>query len=358
MPKPRRIARSPWTPIVFIVPLVLVLVTMTTAWARERSVFDHLALLADVRHQIVTYYVEEPDEEALIEAAVRAMVDELGDPHTNFLTREELKPLQRTVSGQFTGIGAEVDISEADDRLRIITPLEDSPAWKSGVMAGDIVLTIDGVDTEGMGVYECVDRLTGPAGTQVTILVRHQSGEEQEITITRDVINIQTVRGFTRQQDSHYDYWLDKDRGIGYARVTQFQKLTAGDLRAVLEDLKQQGLKALVLDLRFNGGGLLSSAVDMASIFLPEGSPVVSTRGRAVEDRRFDAVGPTPLPDIPLVVLANDSSASASEIVTGALKDNDRALIVGTRTFGKGSVQEIKMLDEGAAAIKITQAHY
>ncbi|MFP4143917.1 MAG: S41 family peptidase [Phycisphaeraceae bacterium] len=321
------------------------------------SVIDQLDLLVDVRHQIVENHVEEPDEEAMIRSAVQGMIESLEDPYTAYLSPEDLESFDRYITGSFTGIGAEVDLSEGR-RLRIVTPLADSPAWEAGVMPGDIVLEIDGESTEDMSLPEAIDRLTGEAGTDVVILVRHESGEKEKITITRDVIQVRSVRGFQRGSDQRFQYMLGPNSQVGYIRVTQFIDKTADELRKALRQVKQQGAEVVILDLRFNPGGLLESALDVSDLFLDDGEMIVSTEGRAVPGQAFHASGETLLPDMPVIVLANEASASAAEIVTGALKDHDRALVIGARTFGKGSVQQVKMLRDGLGAMKITNAYY
>ncbi len=322
----------------------------------EMSVFDQIDLLVDIRHEIVSGYVEDPDEKEMVEAAVRGMIKSLDDPYTVFLSPEELEPFDKQVRGSFSGIGAEIDIHE--DRLRIVSPLEESPAWKAGVHAGDIVLEIDGMTTKDIKITEAVRRLTGPVGTKVVILVRHESGEEAEIEITRAVINVQTVKGFRRDSDNHWDYLLDRENGVGYIRITQFTSGTAQGVREAVEELTAAGARGLILDMRFNPGGLLESAVDVSDMFLDAGQRIVSIKGRVVAERAHDATDEGTVTNLPLVVLANEGSASASEIVTGALSDNKRAKFVGRRTFGKGSVQQVRMLEGGNGAVKITNAYY
>lgn len=337
--------------------LVLGLVAgLSIAAARQSSVFDQIDLLVDIRHELVDGYVEAPDQQKMIEAAVRGMVESLNDPYTSYLSPDELDPFERYVRGSFSGIGAEIDTS--DGRPRIVTPLEDSPAWKAGVLAGDIILEIDGESTQDMTLPDAVKKLTGEEGTQVELLVRHESGEEQRIKITRAVINIQTVRGFRRDSDHHFDYMIDDANKVGYVRITQFSERTAGELRTALDQLKKNGVKALILDLRFNPGGLLQSAVEVSDMFLGAGKKVVSVKGRVVPEQTYEATADDVMPDVPIVVLANEASASAAEIVTGALSDNGRALFVGTRTFGKGSVQQVKMLESSQGALKLTNAYY
>lgn len=320
------------------------------------SVFDDIDLLVDIRHELADGYVEEPDTREMTERAVRGMVTALEDPYTTYLTTEELEPFDRYVRGSFTGIGAEIDVHE--NRPRIVTPLEDSPAWNAGILARDVILEIDGQSTEDMSVPDAVKRLQGEPGTQVRLKVRHESGQEQEITITRAVINVHTVRGFLRDAQGKFDYLLDDERGIGYLRITQFSEATAGEVRKALEELQAQGAKAIILDVRFNPGGLLQSAVEISDMFLPAGETIVSVKGRKVREQTYSSTDKDVFADIPVVVLANEASASAAEIVTGALGDNERALVVGARTFGKGSVQQVKMLEGGNGALKITNAYY
>ncbi|QQE12362.1 S41 family peptidase [Planctomycetota bacterium] len=344
-----------------IAVFAVTLIAMTELRARPNYVFDKIGLLTTVRSNLVKEYVEEPDQDKMIDNAVRGMISALDDPYTSFISKEELEPFESQITGHFSGIGAEVDIN--DRRLRIVSPLEDSPAWKSGVLAGDIVLKIEEDDTLDMTLNEAVAKLKGKAGTDVTITVRHKTGEEEAITITRGEINIQTVRGFQRQADHSYDFMLDDESKIGYVRITQFNGKTSNDLKEAINELKGQGLKGLIIDLRFDPGGLLTAAVTISDYFLPEGQRIVSTKGRVVPEVVYKATDKGTLidTDIPLVVMANESSASASEIVTGALSDNERALFVGTRTFGKGSVQEIRELTSGsetAGLLKFTNAYY
>ncbi len=342
--------------LVVIVVLAALLLLLTDTFARQNSVWSHLDLLVDVRHEILNGYVEEPDQDAMVEAAVRGMIDSLNDPYTQYLPKDELEGFERHVRGSFSGIGAEV--STAEGRLKIITPLEDSPAWNAGVMAGDTILEIDGTSTLDMDVRDAVKLLTGERGTDVTIKVRRESGEEADITITRDTINIQTVRGFRRDRNQDYDYMMDDANRIGYIRVTQFSEPTVEQLRPIVEQLIAEGAQGLILDVRFDPGGLLSAAVAIADMFLPEGKTVVSIKGRNVPEQVYATTDDTIALDIPIVIIANEASASASEILTGALSDNGRALFVGARTFGKGSVQQVKMLDSELGALKITNAYY
>ncbi|MBB6431684.1 S41 family peptidase [Algisphaera agarilytica] len=337
--------------------LLAFFVTYRGAWARSTSTLEHIDLLVDLRYELANEYVDEPDQQELIEGAIDGMIESLDDPYTQYFPQEEFEAFNESVRAEFTGIGAEVTIE--NNRLHIVTPLEDSPAWKSGVMAGDTVMAIEGEDTLNMPINEAISKLKGPAGTDVSITVRHASGEEVDITITRAKIEVQTVRGFKRNADHSYNYFLDPENKVGFIRLTQFSERTTPEVLEALQELKGQGIRALVIDMRYNPGGLLNAAVDISDMFLEEGQTIVSVRGRKVPEQVYKSTSDTLLPEIPVVVLANSFSASASEIVAGALADNGRALFVGERTFGKGSVQQVKrLLGNNAGALKITNAYY
>lgn len=341
----------------FILVLTALMVALTDAWAaKQADAYKQLDLLIEVRHELVQSYVEEPDQIKLIESAVKGMVESLHDPYTVFVPAEYLDQFSDRLTGSFSGIGAEIDM--LDGQPRIVTPLEDSPAWKAGIMAGDLILEVDGEPTQGHSQMEIIKRIKGEAGTDVVLRVRRITGDELDITITRAQISVQTVRGARRSADQSYDYMLDPVNKIGYVRISQFTDKTAGELRSVLEDLNEQGTRGLILDLRFDPGGLLESAVEVSNMFLTGGKRIVSTQGRTWPRQVFDSNDDTVMPDTPLVVLANERSASASEVVTGALSDNNRALFVGTRTFGKGSVQQVRELNSGLGALKLTGAYY
>jgi carboxyl-terminal processing protease len=340
-----------------ILALTASLVVLTDAWAaKQADAFKQLDLLVEVRHELVDSYVEEPDQLELIEAAVAGMVNSLEDPYTVFVPAKDVEQFSDRLTGSFSGIGAEIDM--LDGRPRIVTPLEDSPAWKAGIMAGDVILEVDGESTQDQDQMEVIRRIKGEPGSNVVLTVRRESGEELDITVTRAHINVQTVRGARRKADQTYDFMLDHVNKIGYVRVSQFTEPTVEELRSALEQLKAQDCKGLILDLRFDPGGLLDTAVAVSDMFLPAGKRIVSTKGRSWAEQVFDSTDNTIMPDTPLVVLANEGSASASEVVTGALSDNKRALFVGTRTFGKGSVQQVHALDSGLGALKLTGAYY
>lgn len=340
-----------------ILALTASLVVLTDAWAaKQADAFKQIDLVFEVRQELIDSYVEEPDQLELIEAAVAGLVNSLEDPYTVYVPAKDVEQFSDRLTGSFSGIGAEIDM--LDGRPRIVTPLEDSPAWKAGIMAGDVILKVDGESTQDQSQMDVISRIKGEPGTDVVLTVRRETGEELDITVTRAHINVQTVRGARRKADQSYDFMLDPVNKIGYVRVSQFTEPTVGELLGALEQLKEQDCKGLILDLRFDPGGLLDTAVAVSDMFLTGGKRIVSTKGRSWAEQVFDSTDDTVMPDTPLVVLANEGSASASEVVTGALSDNKRALFVGTRTFGKGSVQQVHALDSGLGALKLTGAYY
>lgn len=350
-----------WHRIIGEVALLAVVVALILniafyAWARPAGILRDLGSVVSVREALMQGYVDAPEQDELTEAAIRGMVDSLGDPHTTYFNAEQLASFNEHVHGEYTGIGAEIDLQ--DNRLRIVQPFEDSPAWKAGVMPGDIVLEIDGFDTEGISIEESQRRLKGKPGTQVTIRVRHRDGQTADLTVTRDTITVATVRGYRRLDDGGQAYMIDPDHNIAYVQLTQFGDKSLEELTRVLTALKAQGLHGLILDLRDNGGGLLTGAQGVSDLFLAGGQTVVTIRGRLSAEEVLKTTDNTLLPETPLVVLINEQSASASEIVAGALQDHGRAYIVGTRSYGKGSVQQVLDLQDGDGALKMTTARW
>ncbi|MGB1124416.1 MAG: S41 family peptidase [Phycisphaeraceae bacterium] len=338
------------------VVLALIGNVVVFAYLRPYGILRELSPLAEAREHIHTRFVGEVEDQELIDAALRGMAGALGDENTQYFSAEELSAFNEHVGGSFTGIGAEIDIHK--NRLRIVAPLDNSPAWNAGVMPGDIVLEIEGQDTLGIDIFDAMRQLKGEAGTDVTIRVRHRTGEEETITITRKIIQVASVRGYKRNPGNGFDYMIDPQRKIAYLRLTQFGETSLEEVEDKLSELKKQGMKALILDLRNNGGGLLDGAAGISDIFLTGGKTIVSTKGKGTISETIKSTDNTLLPDLPLVVLINGNSASASEIVAGAMLDNDRALLVGSRSFGKGSVQQLLPLADGTSAIKLTTAYW
>ena len=316
--------------------------------------YEYLDLFTKVMHFVQTNYVEEVDTKKLVEGAIKGMLATL-DPHTVYLPADEFKEMQVDTSGKFGGLGIEINI--ADGYLTVVTPIEDTPAFRAGVEPGDRIVVIEDKikkikkETKGMNLQEAVNLMRGEKGSKVTIYVARKGAEKLvQIDIKRDIIKVKAVKGGLLEPD------------YGWLRITNFQTNTGRDLRTNLEKLVHDNgdkpLKGIVLDLRNNPGGLLEEAVNVAGLFLEKGATVVSTIGRdktkkEVETAREDH----PYRDVKMVVLVNESSASASEIVAGALQDQKRAIVVGKQTFGKGSVQTVIDL-ENKSGLKLTIARY
>jgi len=285
---------------------------------------------------------------------IEGMIRSLDDPYTEFIPPAKLADFDKQIRGTYVGIGAEVNV--VDGWLTIVSPMDGSPALEAGVLAGDIVLEIEGESTYNEPINESIARLMGEPNTPVSILVRHADGTEQELTIVRRQITTTTVRGLVRNGE-RWNYCLNDELGIGYIRLTQFTQSTREELHAVLDRLKRRDLNGLVFDLRDNPGGSLAAAAQVADMFISAG-PIVSVRDRHGEGDTLYAQSNGTLPDFPMVILLNSGSASASEIVAGALQENGRAKVLGTRSFGKGSVQEVRELPFNQGTIKYTSAHY
>lgn len=308
---------------------------------------DELRTFTEVFSKIKNDYVEEVDDRKLLEDAIRGMLAGL-DPHSSYLDKKSYEELQEGTTGEFGGLGIEVGMEE-DGFIKVISPIDDTPAQKAGIKAGDLIIRLDDTPVKGLSLNEAVSRMRGKPGSEITLTVV-RNGEEKplKITIVRDIIKVNSVRASTLEP------------GYGYLRISSFQANTGPDLRKELEILKEENsnkLKGIVLDLRNNPGGVLNAAVDVVDVFLEKGL-VVYTEGRGEDSQlRFNAKPVDDLKDTPIVVLVNEGSASASEIVAGALQDHKRAVIVGQKTFGKGSVQTILPLSD-EAAVKLTTARY
>ncbi len=312
--------------------------------ADTREVYKNIEILTEVLRQIEKNYVEPKDSQDLIYGAIRGMVKSL-DPHSSFMTREEHSELMVETQGSFSGIGIEITIK--DRVLTVVSPIEDTPAYKAGLKAGDKIVKVGEESTMDMTLIEAVKQIRGPEGTDVQLTIVRE-GEEKplEFSITRGVIPLKSVRYYSLSPQ------------IGYVRVSNFQGNTSEDLAAALEDLEKDGtLRGLVVDLRNNPGGLLSQAIEVSELFLDAGV-IVTTKGRGSSHNITASAHKNGTKrDYPIVVLVNGGSASASEIVAGALQDNKRALILGSRTFGKGSVQTILPLSDGSG-LRLTTARY
>ncbi len=341
-------------PALLIALFAVMLVQLPLSIAARAAEMEWFDPIIDVRRMILDYYVQQPNVDEMQQAMIDGLLESLDDPYTVYIPYEEIDTFNKDLRGEYVGIGAEVNI--VDDYLSIVTPMDGSPALAAGVMAGDLVLEIEGESTYRKSVTDCVDLLQGKPGTDVMILVRRLDGTEREITITRGHIVTHTIKGLRRRGED-WDFCVDEDLGISYVRVTQFNANTVDDLETTLTQLQQEGMNGLVLDLRDNPGGALPAAVGMSNLFLSAGA-IVTVKPREGEDRTFYADEEGTLPEFPMIVIVNERSASASEIVAGALQDNHRAKVLGTRSFGKGSVQEVHQLPYERGTLKFTTAHY
>lgn len=291
-------------------------------------------------------YYGEVSSEQLLDAAIESMVRELDDPYSQYLTAEDFREFNQTqLKGEFGGVGIVVALDRDSGFLNVETPVEGSPAFEADILPGDVIRKVDGQSVKGKSLREIVREIKGPPGTPVRLTVFREKKGEFDVTLTRAIIHIEAVR--SRMLD---------DDGTAYIRITDFTEMMP-QFDAQAQELLGKGMKALVIDLRFNGGGLLNQCVELADRFLP-GGVIVSTRGRTPDDNRtFEAKAGDDLPEVPLVVLVNEATASASEIFAAAIQDHGRGMLVGTRTFGKGSVQTPLGLPDGSS-IKLTTARY
>ncbi len=313
--------------------------------ALERGIYKNLKTFNEVLDIVQKNYVEEIESKKLIEGAINGMMKSL-DPHSTYMSADMYKELEVETRGSFGGIGIEITIKK--DVLTVVSPIEDTPAFNAGIKAGDQIIQIDGKSTKDITIMEAVKKLRGPKDSRVTItIMRENMTKPKEFVITRDIIKIKSVKSK-----------IFDDR-IGYIRVSSFQERTVDDLKKEIKDInaKVGVITGLILDLRNNPGGLLNQAIGVTDIFLKSGI-IVSTKGRTKSmESQSVAKDDGDEPKCPMVVLVNEGTASASEIVSGALQDNGRALVIGTQTFGKGSVQTVIPLEEGSA-LKLTTAKY
>ena len=332
------------------VPLVLVIIWLTnlsfnTAFSKDQSdAYRQLALFGDVFQRVKTSYVEEKTDQELIVSAINGMLNSL-DPHSSFLPEENYKKMRVETSGKFGGLG--VEITTENGMVKVVSPIDDTPAFKAGLQSGDFIIGANEESLVGLPLNEAVEKLRGPIGSKIIITIQRGQDEPFDVSIIRDEIKIKSVRS-------------EVFNDVGYIRISKFTEQTNPGLLQAVNDLNQvskKELKGYVLDLRNNPGGLLSQSIKVADAFLDQGE-IVSTRGRSGSDisHAYASEGDI-IKGQPLVVLINSGSASASEIVAGALKDHKRAIIMGNRSFGKGSVQSIIAMP-GHGAIRLTTARY
>ncbi|MGH7428632.1 MAG: S41 family peptidase [Candidatus Methylomirabilaceae bacterium] len=306
--------------------------------------YERLKVFTEVLSLIQANYVEETKPRELIYGGIKGMLETL-DTHSSFLPPDIFKEMQVETQGSFGGLGIEIAVKER--QLTVVAPIEGTPADRAGILPGDRIVKIDGNSTKDMTLMEAVKKLRGPRGTRVTLtILRDDSPGPFELSLTREVIEVKSVKA------------KGLGDGIAYIRIAQFHERTGKDLLKAIEQSSRDGMSAMVLDLRNNPGGLLNQAVQVSDLFLDKGQLIVYTEGRIKnQDLRFSAEHSTEVPKVPMVVLVNGGSASASEIVAGSLQDWKRAVVLGTKTFGKGSVQTVIPLSDGSG-LRLTTAKY
>lgn len=325
---------------------VLVIATNSNAFAASTNLtyFKSLDLIRKVLELVKSDYVDENiDEQKLIYGAIEGMLKKLDDPYTRFMEPKNFADMQTETQGEFGGLG--IVISVKDRMLTVISPIDDTPAARAGIMAGDMIIKIDGKDVIDVALHDAVNLLRGPVGTKVTVTIMREGRKDtKDYELERQIIKVPSIKYWTIGND------------IGYIRLTQFIQTSSEDLEKALINLEKHGVKSIILDLRNNPGGLLTAAVDVGRKFIPKGD-IVSIKGRDGEQNTYSSFYKNH-PTLPLIVLINEGSASASEIVSGAIKDNKRGLLLGKKSFGKGSVQTVISLNDGSAMALTTALYY
>ena len=333
--------------IIFLLVVLGVGFLGVSSFAKEKdTLYEKLDLFAEALAMVEQRHVEDKTPEDLVYGALGGLLSSL-DSYSQFLTPEDYEDLLTETEGEFGGLGIEITIKES--LLTIVSPIEDTPAWEAGLKAGDIIVKIEEEVTKGITLSEAVKKLRGEPGSDVTITVlRDKDKKVEDVTITRGIIKIKDIKRALVLEDS-----------IGYVRIAEFRERTVGDLDKELKKLKEADLKGLIIDVRNNPGGLLYSAIEASSRFLEDGKIVVSTKSKTEKETTYKSLpARQKFLDIPLVVLINKGSASGSEILAAALRENNRAILLGEKTFGKGSVQTIVPLSDGSALRLTTSKYY
>jgi len=328
----------------FTIITLILFIFAVNAEEKETSIYQQLNMFGEVYERVRREYVEEVSDKELIEAAIEGMLQSL-DPHSSFMNSESFKDMQVQTKGEFGGLG--IEVSMEDGFVKVVSPIDDTPAFEAGVQAGDFIIEIDGVSVYGMTLGEAVDQMRGLINTEITIKISRGDAEPFDIKIIRDKIKVQSVKA-------------RREGNAAYLRITSFNEKTESGLLKKMKKLKEEigkDITGVILDLRNNPGGLLTQAVAVSDAFLNRGE-IVSTRGRKKRSQqKFTAISGDISDGLPVVILINGGSASASEIVAGALQDHKRAIIMGTTSFGKGSVQTIIPIQRDSA-MRLTTARY
>ena len=341
--------------ILSLVLLALVAFRLSPTLANRDDDYQWVRTLVDIHRQVASNYVEAVDEQKIQQAAIDGIMEEL-DPFSAYIPPAKQEAFDRALESTFRGVGIQLNQLPTGE-IEVVTPIEGSPAHQAGVMAGDIILKVNGEAIQGLRLPEVVKKISGEVGTKVTLTVKHPTGEQADLTMVRQEIVVPTLKGYQRKPNNDWDFFLSQNPKVGYLRLTQFTPSTFDAVKPVIEQLLREGMEGLILDLRFNPGGQLDQAVKLVDLFIEDGV-IVKTKGRARPENVKRATNDGTLPKFPMIVLVNGHSASASEIVAGSLADNNRAVVVGSRTYGKGSVQELINLDGKNGELKLTVAYY
>jgi len=341
----------------FLCILVAVVVSLICYRAADRNPYGRY--FADVMNKIDQLYIEPVDNQALFDSAIKGMLKNL-DRHSDFFGPDKVSQFLSPIDQQYAGIGVQVATDPKTDRLTVLTTFVGSPAYEADIHAGDQILQIDDQPAKDLSVDDVANLIRGEVGTPVRLVLGRAGRDTSlEVKLTRAEVKVDSVLGDTRNADDSWNFHLPGHPEIGYVRITNFGDFTAAELQKAVTALHGESLKGLVLDLRFNGGGRLEAAIDVCSLFLPNGKTVLTTKGRNQQVlEEFRSHGPTPMLDTPLVVLVNGQSASASEIVAACLQDYHRAVVCGQRSYGKGTVQSVLGVERNKSLLKLTIAYY
>ena len=321
----------------------------------DEEIYDLLKLFVDTLDQIDRNYVKDVNRRELVDAAIEGMLKKL-DKHSNYIPPSNIDRFKQAIENVFGGIGIQTVLN--DGNIEIITPISGSPAYAAGIRPGDLIREINDESTAGMQLSDVAARLKGKIGTSVNLTIESPKyNETKQLTVERQLIEIESVYGAARNNDDSWNLMIDEENRIGYLLITNFGRNTSAELLGALKQLKEKDVQGLIIDLRYNPGGLLTAAIEICDMFIAAGR-IVSTEGRSVPKRVWDAKSEGTFEGFPIAILINQFSASASEIVSACLQDHDRAVVVGQRSYGKGSVQNIIQLEGGRSALKLTTAGY
>ena len=324
--------------------------------AQRDDDYAFVRTLVDVHRRVADNYVDPVDEAKLNQGAIDGMLEQL-DPYSNYVPPAREDDFNRMLSGNFKGVGIRLE-QRPDGAFEIVTPVDGSPAASSGLQPGDVLLAVNDHPLDNVRMLDLIHMIGGPVDTQVRLTVRHPDGPQATYTLTRAEVHQPDVKGYARRPDQSWDYFVCDHPKVAYVRLSQFTGNSYAEVRAAFESALADGAKGVILDLRFNPGGELDQAERIINMLVPAGRTILTTRGRNRPERRDLSDGQNVLPNFPLIVMVNEHSASAAEIVSGSLMDNGRAVVLGERSFGKGSVQEVIPLPEQGGELKLTVAYY